>query len=301
MIKQVFYKGFYGTDAIDFVKGLINVYPFGELGKRYAGQIKMHAHNNLFQVFYINEGTTMLTFNNTEVEINAPALITIPKNMPHGFIHQTEVLGWMLSLSDLVLEQILQREAEIIFELDSVLVHQLDNEDENTKTIIYTLDQIVSEYYADKPGRMLMIQNLVIQLLVGLFRIPDPQRTSLSGNDNASKVYFRRYQQLIRHHHNFSVSIENYSNELGITPGHLNRVCQSISQQTPKEIVLDYFVNEAKRMLMNIETSITEIAYELGFEDPGYFTRLFKKRTGSTPRAYREAKGIKSSLGNLPK
>ncbi|WP_394748483.1 helix-turn-helix domain-containing protein [Spongiimicrobium salis] len=46
---------------------------------------------------------------------------------------------------------------------------------------------------------------------------------------------------------------------------------------------------EAKNMLLNPNSSVSETAYNLGFEYPQYFSRLFKKKTGMSPKAYREA------------
>jgi AraC family transcriptional regulator, transcriptional activator of pobA len=75
----------------------------------------------------------------------------------------------------------------------------------------------------------------------------------------------------------------------------LARVCQAIAGKSPKDIVTDYFIREAQIALTNVDKSIAQVAYELRFDDPGYFTRLFKKKTSYSPKAFRERHGVKNA------
>jgi AraC family transcriptional activator of pobA len=54
-----------------------------------------------------------------------------------------------------------------------------------------------------------------------------------------------------------------------------------------------YLIKEAKNLLLSSENNVAEIAYDLGFESPSYFTRLFKKAVGMTPIQYREKLSLK--------
>ena len=78
-----------------------------------------------------------------------------------------------------------------------------------------------------------------------------------------------------------------------LSTGHLNRICQTIAAKSPKDIVTDYCIMEAQIALTNVEKSITQVAYELSFDDPAYFSRLFKKVTGMSPKTFREKHGVK--------
>jgi AraC family transcriptional activator of pobA len=53
------------------------------------------------------------------------------------------------------------------------------------------------------------------------------------------------------------------------------------------ELIQDRLVREACRRLIYVAVPVTQLAYELGFVDPGYFCRFFKRRTGKTPNEYR--------------
>lgn len=78
-----------------------------------------------------------------------------------------------------------------------------------------------------------------------------------------------------------------YAKALHITLKHLNRITKEILNKTTTEVITDRILLEAKRMLMEKKFSINEIAFELGYEDSSYFSRLFKKHAGITASEFR--------------
>ncbi|WP_266205165.1 AraC family transcriptional regulator [Pontibacter kalidii] len=290
-----FYKGLYGTDSIEFAKGLVNVHPFGEIGRQHEGQVKRHAHNNLFQVFMVESGTTELHHAATKTTIQAPAIITVSKNHEHGFLHQGEVSGWIISLSDTVLEHMLQREAEVVYAMEAIRIFRVTEENAGAVQVFDTGQKCVQEYNLQFPGRLLMLQYLVGQLLVQLYRLSLSEQEQAVGADNVSKIYFRRFQQLMKEENSYKISVEEYARHLSISTGHLSRVCRSVAGKSPKDIIISYFITEAQLALSDVEKSVSEVCFELGFDDPAYFTRLFKKRTGLAPMAFRKKIGVKSA------
>ena len=91
----------------------------------------------------------------------------------------------------------------------------------------------------------------------------------------------------------FKISVEDYACRLAISSGHLNRICKDVSGLSPKDVIINFFIDEAKIYLRNFDMSIAEISYELDIEDPAYFTRLFKKKTELTPKEFRSQLGRK--------
>ncbi|WP_414000150.1 helix-turn-helix domain-containing protein [Flavobacterium sp. W1B] len=81
-----------------------------------------------------------------------------------------------------------------------------------------------------------------------------------------------------------------YASKLNITLKHLNRICNEILKKTTTEVITDRIILEAKRMLMDKNRTVNEVATTLGYDDYSYFTRLFKKHTAITPTAFRISK-----------
>ena len=84
-------------------------------------------------------------------------------------------------------------------------------------------------------------------------------------------------------------SVSAYANMLFITPTHLSNTIKEISGNTPTEIIEEMILLDAKVMLSQTNKPVNEIADHLGFNDPSYFSKFFKKRGGMSPAAFRAA------------
>ncbi|TND08038.1 MAG: DNA-binding domain-containing protein [Bacteroidetes bacterium] len=79
-----------------------------------------------------------------------------------------------------------------------------------------------------------------------------------------------------------------YASMLGITPKRLNELVKKHTGRTISSLIHDRVITESKRLLSFSPQSVKEISYALGFDDPAYFNRFFKKQTGKTPVEYRQ-------------
>lgn len=78
------------------------------------------------------------------------------------------------------------------------------------------------------------------------------------------------------------------ASQLALSPRYLSDLLKQETGKTALEHIHITLVMEAKNLLMSTENTIAETAYQLGFENPPYFSRLFKKEVGLTPTEYRE-------------
>ncbi|WP_255155471.1 AraC family transcriptional regulator [Ferruginibacter sp. HRS2-29] len=78
-----------------------------------------------------------------------------------------------------------------------------------------------------------------------------------------------------------------FARELNITTSHLNDSVKQITGYSCTYWLQDAMITEARRLLYYTNNDVKEIAFTLGFEDPAYFSRLFKKMTGETALAFR--------------
>jgi AraC family transcriptional regulator, transcriptional activator of pobA len=103
-------------------------------------------------------------------------------------------------------------------------------------------------------------------------------------------VKIKKLEQLLEENYKVQKSVAFYAFGLNVSLKHLNRICNEILKKTTTEVVVDRVILEAKRMLLDKNWTVNEIATELGYEDYSYFTRLFKKHTAMTPTAFRLSK-----------
>lgn len=83
-------------------------------------------------------------------------------------------------------------------------------------------------------------------------------------------------------------SIEQIAEKMAVSQRYLSDTLKKETGKTTTEHLQLYLIDEAKNILLNPNKSISEVAYELGFEYPQYFSRLFKKKEGLSPSEFRE-------------
>ena len=82
--------------------------------------------------------------------------------------------------------------------------------------------------------------------------------------------------------------VTHYARKLGVSSRSLSEINKNILGKTAKEVILERLMLEAKRYLNYSALSVKEIAYTLGYEDPSYFSKLFKQNTSQSPQDYRK-------------
>lgn len=98
----------------------------------------------------------------------------------------------------------------------------------------------------------------------------------------------REFQLLVEQRFLQERRLAAYARLLGITENHLNDTVRAITGQAAGEILRRRCLLHAKRALLHSHQSVAEIGYELGFDDPSYFARFFRRYEGRSPTQFRE-------------
>ena len=97
----------------------------------------------------------------------------------------------------------------------------------------------------------------------------------------------QRYLSLVEQYFRQERSVAFYAQLLHITPNYLNILCKRQFQLSAMFFIQKRVTLEAKRMILSTDMSLKEIAFELGFKDPAYFSNFFRAQTGSSPREFK--------------
>lgn len=132
-----------------------------------------------------------------------------------------------------------------------------------------------------------------LRALVRMFIIRVQRSNTASGTQlldplRPSHKAFLEFRQLLEQHYASVHTVKEYATMLHITPKTLTQYVTECSAHTPLEIINNRVALEAKRLLRYSVLSIKEIAFRLGFEDPSYFVKFFKRLAGQSPADYRE-------------
>lgn len=144
---------------------------------------------------------------------------------------------------------------------------------------------IRNEYAGNKKFYRQIVKALLESALYLLARyIPEEDKPDVK----SPSKYINLFKTLIKGHFKEHKSVEFYADRLNISVKHLIDICNKQTGKTPLKHIQDHTISEAKRMLYHTQLSVKEVAYELGFNDPSYFSKHFRSATGYSPGTYRK-------------
>ena len=107
------------------------------------------------------------------------------------------------------------------------------------------------------------------------------------------KELFRTFIKTLVESHSVSREVLFYANELGVSSGYLNEVCNEVSGHSAKAIIDSAVTARLKYELSYTSKSIQELSDDFNFPSQSYFTRYYKRMTGLTPSEFRKKRAMK--------
>jgi AraC family transcriptional activator of pobA len=132
-----------------------------------------------------------------------------------------------------------------------------------------------------------LVKTHLIQLFITVARFQRTLEPAITSGYN--HVLVKNFQDLIEANYKHLKLPKQYASLLYITPNHLNAVCNDFLQISAGNLIRNRILLEAKRLLINLDLRIGEIADELNFTDQSYFIKFFKKHEGVTPEKFRKS------------
>lgn len=99
---------------------------------------------------------------------------------------------------------------------------------------------------------------------------------------------FRDFSRYLEIHFREKHNVAEYAELLHIAPKTLTHKFKNLNLESPNQLIINRILLEAKRLLFYTDKPVKEIAYDLGYEDPAYFNRLFSNKTGNTPSSFKK-------------
>lgn len=259
------------------VKVINNLYQMGLKSSHQCGELQYGKNSYDYE-----EGTLVFT---------APGQVTEFKGEVE--VGNQDMEGWTLAFHpDLIRKSDLAHKINRYTFFSYDVTEALHLSDEERNTIEELLDKIIKEYSQnlDRHSQHLIVSNIEL-LLDYCLRFYDRQfytRTNLN-SDIVSK-----FERLLKGYYQSDNLMDlglpnvNYcAKELNLSANYLSDLLKKETGKTTQEHIHIFVVEKAKTILLNSSNSVSEIAYNLGFEYPQHFSNLFKIKTGFSPRDYR--------------
>ncbi|EJN37320.1 DNA-binding domain-containing protein, AraC-type [Pseudomonas sp. GM84] len=248
-------------------------------------EIKPHQHAELFQLLYVQRGRAEVEIEGVRSAIGEAAIQVVPPLTVHGFRFSADIQGHVLTFGTALVADLEQRLGTPLGVLTQAACYPLGKDRVRLRSLIDTLQQ---EYQGNAPGRAALLEALVTALLVWISRCQQ-QGQAPRNRDERDRQLLGQYLRLVEAHYREHLSVEDFAARLKVPSLQLNQLCRALCGQSALQVVHQRLLLEARRNLVYTRMSIGQLSDSLGFSDPTYFARFFKRLSGQTPNGYRRA------------
>lgn len=240
-------------------------------------------------IILIEEGQGAHTIDFSEYSFERGTALTIRKDQIHKFHKNRSVQGKLLLFTDEFLVSYLEK-------LEALKSLQLFNEvlgipkiqlpENELREVSELIERIQTEYFSVNDEYTLGIIRSELHILIAkLFRIKSFVHPIIGKRKYLSE--FIQFQNLVEQHATKFSKVKDYAPMMGLSSKTLNTITRSIVNKSAKEFIDDICTKQIKRLLINTELSVKEIAFASGFEESTNFYKYFKRQTSLTPEQFR--------------
>lgn len=148
--------------------------------------------------------------------------------------------------------------------------------------------EMIQEFNLNDSSLEEMVRTYLKQLLIRATRSWKRQHLTHDVTDQQSDLeFFRKFTRLVEEHYKSKHTVADYADFLCMAPKTITHKFNRLRLPQPNEVIKNRIILEAKRLLVHTSLTAKEIAYDLGYNDPAYFSRLFQTKTGESPSGFR--------------
>ncbi|MFL9483242.1 AraC family transcriptional regulator [Chitinophagaceae bacterium LWZ2-11] len=243
-----------------------------------------------YHILWVKEGAPTHIIDFKPVKLQPGSLLFINKDKVHMFDKPTKYKGSMLLFTD---SFFCKTEADKKFLRSTILFNNLLDITaillpKTQNILVDTFKQIESELlHPVDTFKHDVLQNLVHNLLLLADR-EKRMKGFVEIKKGADLDHTLSFKDLLDDHFKTLKSVNGYAQKLHVSEKRLNQATSKVLGKTPKELIDERVLLEAKRLLSHSSESIKEISFDLGFEEPTNFIKYFKKHVTQTPVEFRE-------------
>ncbi|WP_170139478.1 helix-turn-helix domain-containing protein [Larkinella arboricola] len=242
-----------------------------------------HGHKDYHEIIFLTAGAGGHWIDVNQYPVAANTLYFILPGQVHCWALTQVPQGFVLMFrTDFLVENRLD-EAELI-----QLGHLLNGfslTPQQAEEINALLNSMEAEYNTAVANKEKIIGAYLQIILLKLQHIASQLPDALSRVDSP---LVQAFGQALEKGYTTKRQVQQYADLLSVSPKYLNDLCKKATGQTASQLIEQRVVLEAKKQLIHTTKNVSEIAFELNFQDPSHFSKFFSRCSGMTPTQYRE-------------
>ncbi|MCC8173308.1 MAG: AraC family transcriptional regulator [Odoribacter sp.] len=268
------------------------IYPL----KQYLAESGTHAQiphiHSFYQIIWFTQGTGNHYIDFNQFQVSPNTIFFISKNQIHYFDNNPDYQGFIIHFNESFL---MDNQTDINLFLKHNLFNSFEKEPffKIENKAVTNFNYLISQMQQETENTHLFAHKDYLKHLLNLFLI-QIQRIGKRKDCNGlsintlSNIIFVKFRQLVETNFKNIHTVNAYADMFHISTKILTNYTKEISTKTPLEIITDRITLEAKCLLSHSGLNINQIAYQLGFQDPSYFVKFFKKQTHLSPNQFRK-------------
>ncbi len=157
--------------------------------------------------------------------------------------------------------------------------------DEAQKHVVPLFERLTTEFTREGTPNSQIIHSYLYALLTELQLLAG---SNPKPGQSAAYRIVSEFRKLIHQKAKENLKVADFAKRMNVSSNHLNKSVKSITSKSASELIDETKLIEIKYLLYQSTLSVSEIAYQMGYLDPSYFTRFFKKKEGISPKQFRE-------------
>ncbi|MBS7232092.1 helix-turn-helix domain-containing protein [Flavobacterium psychroterrae] len=244
-----------------------------------------HKHD-FYLVFFVEKGSGIHNVDFTQYKVKDNQVYFIRPGQVHNWSLDVDTTGFQLMLSPDVISIFSNLSSFPFFEQNVPSCLSLtEKEFQHFQNHLHEIELILADNDLLTKEIVLLRLHLLLKLLQEGYLKQFPEHDSSTKPEKIIK----KFMALLDDNFNQESSVNFYADKLNITPNYLNILSQKYLKMPAGDVIKQRTILEAKRLLTSTDLSIKEIAYQLGFNDNGYFSKVFKKYVRKTPGDFKES------------
>ncbi|WP_404477427.1 helix-turn-helix domain-containing protein [Novosphingobium sp. BL-52-GroH] len=267
----------YGESSSDSPAQISHIETIAARSVMYDWEITPHRHAHCMQLLLVSRGQVAFRRDHLSGTLDGPCFVFVPVDCVHGFRFVPDTEGYVLSFSSELVARC-QGSADPMRELITHGGHGViaPAAADRVRWLCAELLATMQDWRTPQPFFLALAEALVRSL------IPE-HRTTPQGDVPLHEERLARFRQLVEVHLREHRAVEWYAGQLAMSVRGLSRLCRAVLDRSPQEVIHGRLALEAKRLLTFTNANVVQVAEELGFADPSYFSRFYLRMTGRRP------------------
>jgi len=243
--------------------------------------------NDFYMLVVLKSGTASFFIDHKKVDLETGAILFLYPGQIQRIHSISDSDGWVLFFDNKLMDE----HARIVLEESSYYGAAVTISDAEKKWFFQILELVDATATINEKGffKKLAMHSL---LLPCIYRIASIYQARIEldnqGYSHRTLAIMKQFRKLLRENYIKVKHPADYADLMNLTLGYLNDTVKKVTGFTVSYYIQQQITKEAQRLLSYSDLSINEIADEMGFEDPKYFSRVFTKAAGVSPKAFRE-------------